>query len=105
MEKKIEDFLGPIDTANIKLRNIKASEVADTETNNYTIGKVLDSVLLQKQAINTENYQNRKKQDKVTSYCTKELRIKDYGSVFDSSRIIPSTDLFGITKYALSKAQ
>ncbi len=65
----------------------------------------MDSVLLQKQAINTENYQNRKKQDKVTSYCTKELRIKDYGSVFDSSRIIPSTDLFGITKNALSKAQ
>lgn len=62
MEKKIEDFLGPIDTAYIKLRNIKASEVADTETNNYTIGKVLDSVLLQKQASNTENYQNRKKQ-------------------------------------------
>ena len=60
MEKKIEDFLGPIDTANIKLRNIKASEVADTETNNYTIGKVLDSVLLQKQAINTENYQTAK---------------------------------------------
>ena len=63
----------------------------------------MDSVLLQKQAINTENYQNRKKQDKVTSYCTKELRIKDYGSVFDSSRIIPSTDLFGITKMRSQK--
>ncbi|MBR6663566.1 MAG: hypothetical protein IKL33_01935 [Alphaproteobacteria bacterium] len=42
--------------------------------------------------------------NKVTSYCTKELRIKDYGT-FDSSRIIPSTDLFGFTENALPKAQ
>ena len=57
----IKEFLGPTIVSPIQSQ-FSCKLPNETDTTTYTIGKVLDFLLLRKQATNTKNYQNRKKQ-------------------------------------------
>ena len=72
----IKEFLGPTIVSPIQSQfSCKLPNETDTAT--YTIGKVLDFLLLRKQATNTENYQNRKKQAIVKALEEAGLSLDD----------------------------
>lgn len=72
----IKEFLGPTIVSPIQSQ-FSCKLPNETDTTTYTIGKVLDFLLLRKQATNTENYQNRKKQAIVKALEEAGLSLDD----------------------------
>jgi len=72
----IKEFLGPTIVSLIQSQ-FSCKLPNETDTTTYTIGKVLDFLLLRKQATNTENYQNRKKQAIVKALEEAGLSLND----------------------------
>lgn len=76
IESDIKEFLGHTIVSLIQSQ-FSCKLPNETNTTTYTIGKVLDFLLLQKQATNTENYQNRKKQAIVKALEEAGLSLDD----------------------------
>lgn len=72
----IKEFLGPTIVSPIQSQ-FSCKLPNETDTTTYTIGKVLDFLLLRKQATNTKNYQNRKKQAIVKALEEAGLSLDD----------------------------
>lgn len=72
----IKEFLGPTIVSLIQSQ-FSCKLPNETNTTTYTIGKVLDFLLLRKQATNTKNYQNRKKQAIVKALEEAGLSLDD----------------------------
>ena len=76
LESTIKEFIGPLNTMMAEFN--KATPVNPIqETTSYTIAKVLESMLLLKQATNSPVYQNRKKQTIVNLLTNAGLSLDD----------------------------
>ena len=76
LESVIKEYIGPLNVAIAEICKPKQS-VSDPQTPGYTIGQVLDNMLLQKSASNTQTYQNRKRQTIVNLLTNAGLSLDD----------------------------
>ena len=76
LEKEIKEYIGPVNVAIAEICKPKQS-VSDPQTPGYTIGQVLDNMLLQKSASNTQTYQTRKRQTIVNLLTNAGLSLDD----------------------------
>lgn len=75
LESVIKEFIGPLNTMMAEFSNRQANPIQ--ETTSYTIAKVLESMMLLKQATNRPVYQNRKKQTIVNLLTNAGLSLED----------------------------
>ena len=76
LEKEIKEYIGPVNVAIAEICTPKQS-VSDPQTPGYTIGQVLDNMMLQKSASNTKTYQTRKRQAIVNLLTNAGLSLDD----------------------------
>ena len=76
LEKEIKEYIGPVNVAIAEICKPKQS-VSEPQTPGYTIGQVLDNMMLQKSASNTKTYQTRKRQAIVNLLINAELSLDD----------------------------
>lgn len=76
LESVIKEFIGPLNTMMAEFNKAKPVNPIQ-ETTSYTIAKVLESMLLLKQATNSPVYQNRKKQTIVNLLTNAGLSLDD----------------------------
>ena len=76
LEKAIKEYIGPVNVAIAEICKPKQS-VSDPQTPGYTIGQVLDNMMLQKSASNTKTYQTRKRQAIVNLLINAGLSLDD----------------------------
>ena len=87
LEKEIKEYIGPVNVAIAEICKPKQS-VSDPQTPGYTIGQVLDNMLLQKSASNTQTYQTRKRQTIVNLLTNAGLSlVDDYAKFHEVSMI------------------
>lgn len=75
LESVIKEFIGPLNTMMAEFSNRQANPIP--EVSSHTIAKVLESMLLLKQATNRPVYQNRKKQTIVSLLTNAGLSLED----------------------------
>lgn len=76
LEGVIKEFIGPLNTMMAEFNKAKPVNPIQ-ETTSYTIAKVLESMMLLKQATNRPVYQNRKKQTIVNLLTNAGLSLED----------------------------
>lgn len=76
LESVIKEFIGPLNTMMAEFNKAKPVNPIQ-ETTSYTIAKVLESMMLLKQATNRPVYQNRKKQTIVNLLTNAGLSLED----------------------------
>lgn len=76
LESVIKEFIGPLNTMMAEFNKAKPVNPVP-EVSSYTIAKVLESMLLLKQATNRPVYQNRKKQTIVSLLTNAGLSLED----------------------------
>lgn len=76
LEKEIKEYIGPVNVAIAEICKPKQPDFMPT-TPSYTIGQVLDNMLLQKSASNTQTYQTRKRQTIVNLLTNAGLSLDD----------------------------
>lgn len=76
LESTIKEFIGPLNTMMAEFNKAKPVNPIQ-ETTSYTIAKVLESMMLLKQATNRPVYQNRKKQTIVNLLTNAGLSLED----------------------------
>lgn len=76
LESVIKEFIGPLNTMMAEFNKAKPVNPIQ-ETTSYTIAKVLESMLLLKQATNRPVYQNRKRQTIVNLLTNAGLSLED----------------------------
>lgn len=72
----IKEFIGPLNVAIAEI-SIPKKQTPTPAIPNYTIGQVLDNMMLQKSASNTKTYQNRKRQMIVNLLTNAGLSLDD----------------------------
>ena len=105
LEGTLKEFIGPLNTALAELNKPKQADIPP-ETPSYTIGKILESMLLSKQACNQASYQLRKKQALVKLLTEAGLSLEDdYGKFHNvdmveqlSKKIINDTSMMNDNK-------
>ena len=75
LESIIKEFIGPLNTMMAEFSNRQSNPIP--EVSSHTIAKVLESMLLLKQATNRPVYQNRKKQTIVSLLTNAGLSLED----------------------------
>ena len=76
LENVIKEYIGPLNVAMAEICKPKQS-VSEPQMPSYTIGQVLDNMLLQKSASNTQTYQTRKRQTIVNLLTNAGLSLDD----------------------------
>ena len=83
----IKEFIGPLNVAIAEI-SIPKKQTPTPTTLNYTIGQVLDNMLLQRSATNTKTYQNRKRQTIVNLLTNAGLSLEDDYAKFHNVAMI-----------------
>ena len=76
LENVIKEYIGPLNVAMAEICKPKQS-VSEPQMPSYTIGQVLDNMMLQKSASNTKTYQTRKRQAIVNLLTNAGLSLDD----------------------------